>query len=403
MASIKDLEQQAIDFERQPKDLKQQPKSFIGNRSHLRRFIAALEEPGFKSWHDWRKSHPNVRPDLRGLDLTVGDIDKINISSIDLGWARLSGANLSGLRSWNVNLTDADLRHANLDLADLSLSHLKRAKLNSCRLIRANLTAVNAQGAIFRHANLSHAVMNGARLEGADLSGAKVVGLSTWDVHVDAETNQAGLILEEMGDFIEDLIDLEDEGYKQRVIGRACNIEAVQLLYLVRDKHKLKTVIDALTANLVLILGNFGRRRLKILRSIEDKLADLGYAPVIFDFKAPEDRDLIETVALLAGLSAFLIVDLTEPRSTPLETMLIAPYLGVPLASIIEKGARPFSMFGDLQAKYWWVLPTWTYRDEKHLVRNLNTAIIEKCLAARDELRERRQAAVSSMPKRKRR
>jgi uncharacterized protein YjbI with pentapeptide repeats len=401
MASTKDLEQQEIELERQPGDLSRQPKSFVGNRAHLRRFIDSLQEPRVESWNAWRKKHPKLRPDLRGLDLTVGDVDKINIGGIDLGWARLSGARLSGLRSWNVNLTDADLSHANLDLADLSLSYLKRANLNSCRLIRTNLTGVEAQGANFRNANLSHAVMNGVHLEGADLRGAKVVGVSTWEVQVDSETKQDGLILEELGDFIEDLIDDTDKGYKQRVVGRVCNIEAVQLLYLIRDKYKLKTVIDALTANLVLILGNFSSRRLKILRAVEEKLADLGYAPVVFDFESPDDRDLIETVALLAGLSSFLIVDLTEPRSTPLETMLIAPQLGVPLASIIQKGARPFSMFSALQAKYWWVLPTWTYRDEKHLVRQLPAAIIDPCEKTRARLRRRRSAALRSLEKQK--
>ena len=146
-----------------------------------------------------------------------------------------------------------------------------------------------------------------------------------------------------------------------------------------------------MTASVVLLLGNFGPRRLSVLHSIQDKLADLGYAPVIFDFDAPADRDLIETVALLAGLSCFLIADLTQPRSTPLETMLVAPQLGVPLATIIQQGEEPFGMFRSLQAKYEWVLPTWTYRNKDHLIRQLKTAVVDPCEQIRAKLRMERK------------
>jgi hypothetical protein len=143
----------------------------------------------------------------------------------------------------------------------------------------------------------------------------------------------------------------------------------------------------------VLLLGNFGSRRKTILNAMRDKLADLEYSPVIFDFAAPVDRDLIETVALLAGLSRFVIADLTQPRSTPLETLLIIPQLMVPFASVIQQGERPFSMFRVLQAKYDWVLKPQPYRNQKHLMRKLESAIIDPCEHTRDRLNQRRQQA----------
>ena len=396
---MKTKDQESPEFEQEMSfaDLETQPKSFIGKREHLHRFIASLGERHQKSWNDWRKNHPNVRPDLRGLDLRTENIHAVNISGMNLGWARLEKAQLPGLRAWNVNFADADLRHANLDGADLSLSVLDRANLQYCRFIKTILTDVSARKTDFRHANLSHAVLNGAHLEGANLAGARVVGVSTWEVEIDEDTNQHDLILEELGDFIEDWVDETDQGYKQRVIGRVDHLEAVQLLYLIRNKDKLKTVIDAVTSNLVLILGNFSKERMKILRSIEKKIAELRYAPVIFDFDMPCDRDLIETVSLLANMSCFLIVDLTEPASTPLETMLIAPQIGVPLAPIIQKGERPFSLFNSLQAKYWWVLPTWTYRNEQHLIKNLETEVVEKCEKKRSTLRRRRRSELKRL------
>jgi uncharacterized protein YjbI with pentapeptide repeats len=388
----REQDSQEGDEENSITDLLAQPKSFSGKREHLRRFVDSLGEQDQKSWNQWRKKYPNVRPDLRGLDLTIQNIRGINLHRMNLGWARLEGAQLQALTSWEVNFADADLRWANLDGADLSLSVFDRANLQYSRFIKAILTDVSARKADFRHANLSHAVLNGAHLEGAKLRGARVVGISTWEIEVDGDTDQRELILEELGDFIEDWVDETDQGYKERVIGRVDHLEAVQLLYLLRNKHKLKTVIDAVTSNLVLILGNFSEERMKILRSVEMKLAQLRYAPVIFDFEMPSDRDLIETVSLLANLSCFLIVDLTEPASTPLETMLIAPQIGVPLAPIIQKGERPFSLFNSLQAKYWWVLPTWTYRNEKNLINNLETEIVDKCEKKRKLLRRRRHA-----------
>jgi hypothetical protein len=188
-------------------------------------------------------------------------------------------------------------------------------------------------------------------LRGADLRGARVAGVSTWDIALNETTRQEGLVLEEVGDFLEDLVDSDDVGIKNELIGRADHIEAVSLLYLIKDKQKFKTVIDA-----------------------------------------PADRDLIETVAVLAGLSCFVVADLTRPRSTPLETMLVAPQLAAPFASIIQSPEQPFTMFRTLQAKYEWMLPTFSYRSRKHLLDRLERAIVVPCRAMRRKLRLRKLA-----------
>ena len=77
----------------------------------------------------------------------------------------------------------------------------------------------------------------------------------------------------------------------------------------------------------------------------------------------------------LASLSRFVIADLTQPRSVPLETQAIVPDIAVPFVPIIE-GQRPFSMFASLQRKYFWVLPTIVYRSETNLIRKLERAVI---------------------------
>lgn len=334
-------------------------------------------------------------PDLRGVDLSLVDevdLRRVDLGGIDLRSARLSGATLSGTHLWQARLNNADLRYASLDMAELNYADLRGAKLGLSRLVAANLTQVRAEGASFRDANLSHAILNGAQFQGADLTGARVAGTSVWSIGLDASTRQNGLIVDAWVDPLEDVVD--DAGAAiENIVVRTDHIEAAHLLSLINNRKKLKTVIDALTARVVLLLGRFGPRHKAILNALGHKLAEFGYSPVLFDFAEPDDRDLIETVALLAGLSRFVIADLSRPRSTPLESLLVAPQLMVPFASIIRQDEQPFSMFRSLQAKYDWVLPTWRYRSQTHLMRRLKTEIVDPCEEMRVRLRRRRRAA----------
>jgi hypothetical protein len=52
----------------------------------------------------------------------------------------------------------------------------------------------------------------------------------------------------------------------------------------------------------------------------------------------PEVKDFTETVRLLAGLSHFVIADITSPRSAPLELQAIVPECMIPFVPILEKG-----------------------------------------------------------------
>ena len=82
---------------------------------------------------------------------------------------------------------------------------------------------------------------------------------------------------------------------------------------------------------------------------MRDRLRSLGYVPMVFNFDKPETKDFTETVRLLANLSHFVIVDITNPRSTPLELQAAVPDYMVPFVPILEQGQDPFAMFVDLQ------------------------------------------------------
>ena len=69
----------------------------------------------------------------------------------------------------------------------------------------------------------------------------------------------------------------------------------------------------------VLLLGRFTEGRIVVLERLRDELRKRGYLPIVFNFDKPETKDFTETVRLLAGLSKFVIADLTSPKSAPYE------------------------------------------------------------------------------------
>src|SRR5712691_9252357 len=99
----------------------------------------------------WRQSHPNENPVLRGADLQHFP---------------LSGAALQG-----ADLEQADLRGAHLEAAELQCALLGKAKLQGASLRWAKLQRADLTGARLQNANLRWADLRGADLEQADLRG----------------------------------------------------------------------------------------------------------------------------------------------------------------------------------------------------------------------------------------
>ncbi len=101
---------------------------------------------------------------------------------------------------------------------------------------------------------------------------------------------------------------------------------------------------------------------------------------MIFDFEKPTERDFTETVKTLAGLCRFIIADITNPKSSPLELQATVPDYMVPFVPIIAEGESPFAMFADLQRKYHWVLEPLAYPSVKDLIDVIEPAIIRPAL-----------------------
>jgi hypothetical protein len=85
-----------------------------------------------------------------------------------------------------------------------------------------------------------------------------------------------------------------------------------------------------------------------VLERLREELRKRGYLPIVFNFDKPETKDFTETVRLLAGLSKFVIADLTSPKSAPYELGAIVSQTMIPFQPIIAEGETPFGILPDL-------------------------------------------------------
>src|SRR5688500_3480375 len=109
--------------------------------------------------------------------------------------------------------------------------------------------------------------------------------------------------------------------------------------------------------------------------------------PIVFDFDRRADKDFTETIKTLAGMSYFIIADVTNPKSSPLELQATIPDYQIPFVPIIQEGEYPFAMMVDLQKKYNWVLDTLSYKSKEELIKVLKSAIIDPAIQKHNKLR----------------
>jgi hypothetical protein len=164
------------------------------------------------------------------------------------------------------------------------------------------------------------------------------------------------------------------------------DLEVAQFIYLLLNNHKVRNVINTIAEKAVLILGRFIPERKAVLEAMREVLRQRGYLPLVFDFERPTDRDFTETIMTLAGMCLFIIADITNPKSSPLELQATVPNYMIPFVPIIQEGEQPFAMFKDLKGKFNWVLDPLAYASASQLVRGLEKAVIRPALKKHAEL-----------------
>jgi uncharacterized protein YjbI with pentapeptide repeats len=340
---------------------------------------------GVEFWNVWRTGNEEVKVDLSEADLRDVNLVKINLreanlSQANLKGATLSGANLSGTNLHKANLSgsyiwEADLTVANLSEADISHSKLWRANFRGAKLMDADLSEANFWRADLSHADLTHANLSNAslvqtKIENAVLKSCKIYGLSAWDLEGNPG-EQSSLIITRDG---ETEITVDD-------------LQVAQFIYLLLKRDNLRKVIDTITTKAVLILGRFTAERKELLEAIADELRMNNLLPIIFDFERSPSRDFTETIRIIAGMSLFIVADITNPKSAPLELQATIPDYQIPFVPIIQYGEAPFTMFQDLIGKYNWVLkPILTYKSKEHLINGFKSAVIDRAWEKHKEL-----------------
>lgn len=361
----------------------------MANKQHVK-----VLKQGIEVWNDWRKKNPEIKPnlksanlasaDLRGADLHGSDLRGANLFEANLYEAKVHGADLKkailiGANMWEADLFGADLSEANLTGAELFRALIREANLDKANLTQADLSHTNLgdvrlRGAILRDANLQEANLVNADLSGADLRGCSIYGISVWNITLDNKTKQSGLVI------------TPDDTPMITVD----NIEVAQFIYLLLNRQKLRDVIDTITSKAVLILGRFTPERKAVLDALANELRKYNLLPIIFDFKRSTNRDFTETIKILAGLSLFVIVDLTKPKSAPQELMATIPDYQIPFVPILEEGEDLYSMFVDFK-KYDWVLKPLKYRSKEVLVEHFREAILERAWKKRRALQRKKK------------
>lgn len=344
-------------------------------------------------WNDWRQRNRSTDIDLRqadlrearlrGVDLSHADLENADLIGVDFSFADLREANLCGTKLVRSNFTGANLTNANLREAILTRANFHNAKLIEANLFGCSLYLANLDDANFSGANLERVDFSGAHLihtviDHAKISGSKVYGVNVWDLQGEF-TEQKDLVVNPPG----------------HPVITVDNIKVAQFIYLILNNKEIRNVINTLTSKSVLILGRFALpERKTVLDELRSKLREYDLLPIVFDFDRPTNRDYTETVQTLASLSLFVIVDVTNPKSTPLEMEATVKQFKIPYLPIIDLSAdpKPFAMMIDSQNSYHWVLQTFGYHSKEELLENIESAIINRALEKHNELREQKAA-----------
>ena len=342
----------------------------------------AILKQGVDVWNKWREDNQGEVIDLSGADLRDVDFFFRKPRFAELRGAKFHRVNLSDANLTEADLTEADLRKADLSRADLSDARLNQAvlsgaclyeaKLHRADLSLATLRLADLRGAELWDTNLTRADLVETYLTNATLTGCKIYGISAWDLKLEG-AEQSNLVITRFG---QPTVMVDD-------------LEVAQFIYMLLNREKLRNVLSAMTQKGVLILGRFKDGGLEVLQAVAEKIRELGYLPMLFDFEASESRDFTETVKVMVGLARFVIADLSGP-SVLKELEATVPDFEVPFIPIIEEGRHYPSMTSDLTKHPWFRWPPFEFSNKEMLVEMLPGEVIAPALEIGKKREERR-------------
>lgn len=253
---------------------------------------------------------------------------------------------------------------------DLRGADLRGIDLHNIDFNNTNLTEADLSGANLNGANLLGAILVKTNMQRAFLSNCLIYGTSVWDVNVE-EAIQFDLIITP----------------PEEPIITVDNLKIAQFIYLLINNREVPNILDGLASKVVLILGRFTYERKGVLDAIREKLHQLNYVPILFDFEKPTSKDYTETILTIAHLSRFIIADLTQGLSIPQELSVIVPTVVVPIIPLLQDSSNEYAMFSEFR-RYPWVLPTYIYHNPEELIMSFQENVIEPTEKRLSELRK---------------
>jgi uncharacterized protein YjbI with pentapeptide repeats len=267
-------------------------------------------------------------------------INKSAHNKVDLSAMTFSNASINRAFAENLNLSKSVFENVVIDEGNFDGANFAGCTLRNVRFNKTILTRANFDDATIVNCNFNRVILTGGSFRVRQITETVIYGISMWDVDLPEPSRQSKLVIEKTYDFYSDLI------AAGRIPMMVDDISVAQFVYFLLNHKKMRDTLNVMNNKGVLILGRFDGGGLKQLYEIHALLRGRGYLPMIFDFERPDGMNLTETVITMAGLSKFIIADLSG-GSVPVELVNIADKFKKP---VLVFGA-PNALFRDLADK----------------------------------------------------
>jgi len=298
---------------------------------------SALVLQGATVWNAWRRRHRG------GLSFAAprwvdspgrGGMQVKGRNHLDFSGMDFSGVSIHRAFAEGLNLRGAVFENAHFEEGDFSRADFSGAVFRSTRFNKTILTGANFDDAVFVNCNLNRVNLVGASFRVREITETVVYGIAAWDLQTSEASKQSRLVIERTYELYSELI------AQGKVPLMVDDIELAQFVHYLSDHRRMRDTLNILNDKGVLLLGRFKDGGIERLYAVREQLQRHGYMAMIFDFERPDNMSLTETVVTMAGLSKFIVVDLSG-ASVPGE-----------LQAILSQIKKPIVAFGDAYAMF---------------------------------------------------
>ena len=295
---------------------------------------------GKETWNAWCKQNPGPisfnNPNWYDCP-GPGGMQIKGKNRIDFSGFNLSGVSIYGAFAEGLQLRDATIDGAVFEEGDSSRADFQGTVFRNTRFNKTIFTGANFTGVTFVNCNLNRVNLVGAEFCVKEITETVIYGIAAWDLETCNEMKQSKLVIEKTYDLYSDFI---EQGKIPMLVE---DIELAQFVYYLNNHKKMRDTLNILNEKGVLLLGGFKNGGLKRLYSMREWFQKEGYMAMIFDFARPDNLSLTETVVTMAGLSKFVVVDLTG-ASVPAELQAILTQIKKPVLAFGD----PYALFPDI-------------------------------------------------------